>query len=116
MSLAGCSEEGEFSGGDSNNDSGSSSDLELLSHNMNFEQGEYTSELKVVGQAENVSGGELDYAEVEVKFLNDGAVEETSLDNINGLGAGQKWNFEVLYLGQNPEVISDYQIRAGTSL
>ena len=118
-SLAGCSEESdEFEGGNDSTDGGdgSSGDLELLDHEMVRDQGEFTTELYVEGQAENISGGELDYAEVEVKFKQGDAVEDSWLDNINGLSDGDVWNFQVDYLGTNTADITDYEIRAGTSL
>jgi len=116
--LAGCSEESdEFEGGNGNGGGdGSSADVELLGHEMVREQGEFTTELYVEGQAENISGDTLDYAEVEVKFKQGDAVEDSWLDNINGLSDGDVWNFQVDYLGTNPEDITDYEIRAGTSL
>lgn len=118
IGLAGCGaeESDEFEEGDGGNGGGSSNDIELLNHEMVREESEFTTELKVQGEAENVSGDTLDYAEVEVKFLADGNVEESSLDNVNGLSPGDTWAFEVMYLGTNEESITDYEIRAGTSL
>jgi hypothetical protein len=74
--------------------------------------------VKVEGEAENVSGGELDYAEVEVKFYEGDTLAESFLDNINGWSAGETWAFEVQYpgIGEDAAAITDYEIRAGTSL
>jgi len=55
--------------------------------------------VKVEGEAENVSGGELDYAEVEVKFDDGDTLSETSLDNLNGWSAGETRAFETQYPG-----------------
>ena len=134
LALAGCSEESdEFeeggdddsSGGDGNDDSaeeesdGSSSDIELLSHEMVREDEDGPAEsVKVKGEAENTSGGELSYAEVEVKFYKGDTLDESFLDNINGWSAGEIWGFEVQYpgMGDDASEITDYEIRAGTSL
>jgi hypothetical protein len=143
LALAGCSEESdEFeeggdddssggdgnddsSGGDGNDDSteeesdGSSSDIELLSHEMVREDEDGPAEsVKVEGEAENTSGGELSYAEVEVKFYKGDTLDESFLDNINGWSAGEIWGFEVQYpgMGDDASEITDYEIRAGTSL
>jgi hypothetical protein len=134
LALAGCSESesGDFEDGngggtstsgdsDSNGNSGdgSSKDVELLNHEMVREnEGEMSETVKVVGEAENVSGGELDYAEVEVKFFKGDTLAESSLDNINGWSAGETWAFEVQYpaIGEDAAEVDDYEIRAGTSL
>jgi len=144
LTLAGCSEDGgDFeegngdgnSGGDGNDgsgnnnggdttsggngDDGSSNDIELLSHEMVREDKDTAAEsVKVEGEAENVSGGELSYAEVEVKFYEGDTLAESFLDNINGWSAGETWAFEVQYpgIGEDAAAITDYEIRAGTSL
>jgi hypothetical protein len=138
IALAGCSEDGSedfengnggngetenqnddstTSGGDSGD--GSSNDIELLSHELVREnEGEPSETVKVEGEAENVSGGELSYAEVEVKFYEGDTLAESSLDNISGWSAGETWAFEVQYpgIGEDAAAITDYEIRAGTSL
>jgi hypothetical protein len=144
LALAGCSENGgDFeegngdgnSGGDGNDGGGSnngddttnggnggdgsSKDIELLSHEMVREdEGGPAESVKVEGEAENVSGGELSYAEVEVKFYEGDTLAESFLDNINGWSAGETWAFEVQYpgIGEDAAAITDYEIRAGTSL
>ena len=80
---------GSNNGGDTtsggNDGDGSSNDIELLSHEMVREdEGSAAESVKVEGEAENVSGGELSYAEVEVKFYEGDTLAESSLDNING--------------------------------
>ena len=138
LALAGCSEddsgdfeEGNDGGNGNNNDGnsggdttsggndGNSNDIELLSHEMVREDEDSAAEsVKVEGEAENVSGGELDYAEVEVKFYEGDTLAESFLDNINGWSAGETWAFEVQYpgIGEDAAAITDYEIRAGTSL
>ena len=114
---------GSNNGGDTtsggNGDDGSSNDIELLSHEMVREdEGGAAESVSVEGEAENVSGGELDYAEVEVKFYEGATLAESFLDNINGWSAGETWAFEVQYpgFGEDAAAITDYEIRAGTSL
>ena len=92
LALAGCSEDdGDFEegndGGDGNNNDGNSggnggnsNEIELQSHEMVREnEGGSAESVKVEGEAENVSGGELDYAEVEVKFYEGDTLAESSL-------------------------------------
>jgi hypothetical protein len=112
---------GNNNGGDttSGGNSGNSNDIELLSHEMVREnEGSAAESAKVEGEAENVSGGELSYAEVEVKFYEGDTLAESFLDNINGWSAGETWAFEVQYpgMGEDAAAITDYEIRAGTSL
>lgn len=121
-SLAGCSEESdEFEGGNGNGDSsdGSSSDVELLSHEaVREDEGTQYESLYVRGEAKNVSGGELDYAEVEVKYFSGGSLVESNFANISGWSAGETWAFEVMSfeMGEDAREIDKYEIRAGTSL
>lgn len=138
LALAGCSEDGgdfeegngggDGNSGDGNTDgsnsdgdgsSGSSNDIELLNHEMVREnEGEMSETVMVEGEAENVSGGELSYAEVEAKFYEGDTLAESFLDNISGWSAGETWGFEVQYpgIGEDAAAITDYEIRAGTSL
>lgn len=135
LALAGCSESesGDFEegNGDGNGNSGddttsggdggggSSNDVELVSHEMVREdEGGPAESVKVEGEAENVSGGELSYAEVDVKFYEEDTLAESFLNNINNLGAGETWAFEVQFpgIGEDAAAITDYEIRAGTSL
>jgi len=129
IALAGCAgEEGDFesgdgdgsdNSGDGNGNDGSSNEIELLPHEMVREdEGGMAESVKVEGKAENVSGDELSYAEVEVKFYEGDTLAESFLDNINGWSAGETWAFEVQYpgIGEDAAAIDDYEIRAGTSL
>ena len=79
-------EEGNDGGHGNNNDGNSggnsenSNEVELQSHEMVREdEGSSAESVKVEGEAENVSGGELDYAEVEVKFYEGDTLAESSL-------------------------------------
>jgi hypothetical protein len=122
VALAGCggSESEDFEQGNENtNSGGSSNDVELLSHRMVRQDEDGPAEsVAVEGEAENVDGGELSYAEVEVKFYEGDTLAESFLDNINGWSAGETWAFEVQYpgIGEDAAAITDYEIRAGTSL
>ena len=127
FALAGCSSDdgGDFeegngdNGGDGNSGDGSSKDIKLLNHEMVREnEGGPAESVKVEGEAKNVSGGELSYAEVEVKFYEGDTLAESFLDNINGWSAGETWAFEVQFpgIGEDAAAITRYEIRAGTSL
>jgi len=129
LALAGCSGDdgGDFEEGNGNGNEtdsgdssdGSSNDIELLNHEMVREdEGSSAESVSVEGEAENVSGDELDYGEVEVRFLEDGTLSESSLDNINNWADGETWAFEVQYpgIGEDAAAITDYEISAGTSL
>ena len=121
LTLAGCSgnESDDFEEGNDGGNGGNSNEIELQSHEMVREdEGSSAESVKVGGEAENVSGGELDYAEVEVKFYEGDTLAESSLDNINGWSADETWGFEVRYpgIGDDAAAITDYEIRAGTSL
>lgn len=128
--IAGCSSESDdFEGGEdgssgdgssgSDGSAGSSKDIELLSHtSVREDVGTSYESLHVEGRAKNVSGDELSYAEIEVKWYSDGALVDDFLDNVNNLGAGETWAFEVQFIGMGDDAseITDYKIRAGTSL
>ena len=121
LTLAGCSdsESGDFEEGNEGGNGGNSNEIELKSHEMVREdEGGSAESVKVEGEAENVSGGELSYAEVEVKFYEGDTLADSSLDNINGWAADETWAFEVQYpgIGEDAAAITDYEIRAGTSL
>ena len=111
ISALGCMESPEYS------DSGSvstGSEIEILEHHM--ETGDYGI-INVVGQAKNTGSKSLSYAEIRVKFYdaNDGLLD-SSIDNINDLGAGETWNFKVMYLGLDDEKVDSYKIAAGTTI
>lgn len=132
ISIAGCTSDTEFEdgdGGDGNNsgdgggsnDGGSGSDekLKILDHELVREDaGKSYETVEVVGTAENVSGDTLGYAEVKAKFYDaNEALLDSSLDNVNDLGAGEKWSFEIMYLAMGEEAaeVASYKIGAGSN-
>lgn len=87
--------------------------LKILDHKLEY--GEFGN-LMVVGIAENVAGRQLTYAEIRVKFYDkDNVLIGTSFDNINDLGAGEKWKFEVMYLSLDIYEVNRYEIAVGTT-
>jgi len=87
--------------------------LEILSHSMSTTQ---FGNLVVKGTAKNVSSSTLSYAEVKVKFYDAaGTLLGTSLDNINDLGAGETWSFEVMYLDIDIQKVASYKIGVGST-
>lgn len=89
-----------------------SKNLEILDHHM--ETGEFGN-LIISGTAKNIGSSSLSYAEVRVKFYDkEGAVLDTSLDNINDLGPGETWNFKVMYFGMDTENVDSYKIAVGS--
>jgi len=112
IATIGCIESPEYSEGSSNTVTLSET-IEILEHD--FEYGEFGN-LCVVGKAKNTGSKSLAYAEVRAKFYNDGGdLLCTSLDNINDLGSGETWNFEIIYFELNTEEVASYKIAAGTS-
>jgi len=86
--------------------------LIILNHQKEY--GEFGN-LVITGTAENVGGKQLSYAEIRVKFYDeDNSLIDTSLDNINDLGAQEKWKFEVMYLGMDNYKVDRYEIGIGT--
>jgi hypothetical protein len=87
-------------------------ELVILSHSMATT--EYGIPV-VSGEAKNVGDSTLSYAEVKVKFYDGaGNLLDTWLDNINDLGAGQTWKFEVMYIGTHDEDVASYEIGVGS--
>ena len=86
--------------------------LTILNHEMTY--GEYGN-LIIKGIAENTARRQLSYAEIRVKFYDkNDLLIDTSLDNINDLNAGEKWKFEVMYLGMDDSEVDRYDIAIGT--
>ena len=70
----------------------------------------------ITGIAENTAGKQLSYAEVRVKFYDTkGELIGNSFDNINGLDSGEKWNFEVMYLGPDNDKVNGYEVVVGSA-
>jgi hypothetical protein len=87
--------------------------LQILSHSMS--RGEYGN-LVVKGTAKNVASSTLSYAEVRVKFYDAaGTLLNTSLANINDLGPGETWSFQVMYFGTDEDKVTSYKIGVGTT-
>lgn len=120
-SLAGCSADTEYEGGTTTGDGGGGSNkkLTILTHQMLRENvGSASESVKVTGTAENVSGDMLGYAEVKAKFYDENdALLESFLDNVNDLGDGEKWNFEVQYpgIGDDARKVASYKVGVGSS-
>ena len=107
--VIGCINSPEY--GTSNTMTGSS-DLVILEHNPTT--GDYGN-LIVAGTAENTGSSSLIYAEIRVKFYDkNGALDSTSIDNINDLGPGEKWNFKVMYFGTSSGNVDNYKIAIGS--
>ena len=61
---------------------------------VKWEKGQFGMR-QIVGVAENVSGSELSYAQIEINLLDaSGATVGSTLTNINNLAAGAKWKFK----------------------
>ncbi|HEY3378890.1 MAG TPA: FxLYD domain-containing protein [Armatimonadota bacterium] len=57
---------------------------------------------QIVGLAENISGSELTYAQVEINLLDaSGTTVGSTMANINNLAAGAKWKFKAPVLEQS---------------
>jgi len=108
--FAGCVEEPKYEEGAGVTTE--SKNLEILDHHL--EIGEFDI-MYVRGTAKNTGSSSLSYAEVRVKFYDkEGAVIDTFLDNINDLGPGEVWNFEVMYPGTDVEKVDSYKIAVGS--
>jgi hypothetical protein len=85
---------------------------DLIILNYHATTSEYGSYI-IVGTAQNTGSKEMEYAEVDVKFYDSyGNLIDSSLDNINNLGAGETWNFEVYFLGSG--TVGTYTINPGS--
>lgn len=125
VSLTGCSSDTNYEdgndGGGSNDGDTSDSDkkLDILDHELVREdEGSMGESVKVAGMAENVSGGNLGYAEVKAKFYDENeALLESFLDNVNDLGDGEKWSFEIQYpgIGEDAQEVASYKVGAGSN-
>lgn len=119
LALAGCGENnsGDTGGGDANNnnqDSGDAPgesdnqpDIELLEHTF-YEE---TYSAGVRGTAVNNTDNELSYVEAKAVFLDeDGTQIGDGLDNVTDLAPGREWEFDCVYLGEDPGRIAEYEI------
>jgi uncharacterized membrane protein len=110
--VAGCMET-QYQPGASTPTKAPAEKLQILSQSMTTGQ---FGNIVVKGTAKNISSSNLVYAEVRVKFYDAaGSLLNTSLANINDLGPGETWNFEVMYLGMDTENVKSYKIGVGTT-
>lgn len=112
--LSGCSGETEYEESEANGDSGGApaqdEKLDIISDEWYRE--DYSAGVR--GTAKNVSGENLSYISIKVKFYDGNeALIESSLDNINDLGPGEKWRFDVVYPNTDAEKVSAYKIGVG---
>ena len=129
--LAGCgTDDPEFESGNNGNGgngegdgnsptSEPDGDIEILEHQLVREnEGTNSETVSVEGSAENTSGEQLSYAEVRARFLDeDGALLESSLDNVNDLGSEMTWQFEISFpgFGEDAAAVSEYEIAVGNT-
>ncbi|QCW02138.1 FxLYD domain-containing protein [Natrinema pallidum] len=100
-------------GDESSNGSGGASDggdlIKILDHEW-YNEGSFSSGVR--GQVENVSDETLGYVEVSVYFIDaDGVQFEESLDNTSDLAAGRVWEFEAMFLGEDPSRVEEYEVQ-----
>lgn len=122
--IAGCTEEestgrqqgsADTAGEGSNDSSGGNgnSPLAIRSHEW-YNEGEFDAGVR--GQVANQAGETLDYVEVEVYFIDADSVQfEESLDNTEDLAEGRVWEFDAMFLGDDPSRVDSYEIEASTS-
>lgn len=81
--------------------------VKVLNHEL------YTKDYSagVKGKIKNVSGKELGYVEITVRFFDseDTRIAE-GLDNFSELGAGTTATFDAMYMGQEPSKIDSYEL------
>lgn len=127
--LSGClSEESDESSGDANGgngggngngstntgttDGGDSGGLAILEDE--FYEEEYSGGVR--GIVQNNTGAELSYVGVQAEFLDsEGTRIGEGLDNTTDLSSEQKWQFDAMFLGDNPEEIDSYNIEVSDS-
>ncbi|MDL0144692.1 FxLYD domain-containing protein [Halobacterium salinarum] len=126
LTLAGCSESDseDSGGGNANDNSGDSSngnsdnsggndqsDVEILSHE--FYEDEFS--VGVRGTAKNNTDSELSYVQAEAVFLDESDTQiGEGLANVSDLAAGRKWEFDCMFLGDEPSRIDTYEIELST--
>lgn len=92
--------------------------LVLLNHELRRKNAGTLSEtVRVAGTAKNTTDEQLSYVEVRAKFYDDdGALLDSSLDNVTDLGPGERWRFEVPYpgIGEDAAAVARYKVAVGT--
>lgn len=110
-SMAGCvdgGEEGTANGG--NGDSGGDA---ITIHDHSLESSALGA--KVVGEAENTSGEEQSYVEIQARFFDsEGTRLGEGIDNASDVADGTRFNFEVISSVEASQV-SDYELEWSTS-
>lgn len=114
--LAGCSEQTERQSGDGGSGAGGNGGDDGQQQKVMIEKHEFYSEqysAGVRGIIENLTDETLSYVQINVYFFDssDTRIGE-GLDNVNDLSAGRRWEFDAMYLGQDPERIDSYEIQA----
>ncbi|WP_254864460.1 FxLYD domain-containing protein [Halovivax gelatinilyticus] len=112
---SGSGDDGAGGGGDddsseSDDDDGGNGDeaLQFVEHEW-YNNGPYDA--GVTGQLENTSGEELSYVEVTVYFLDEDGVQIADwIDNTMDLAADRVWEFDVMYMDDDPYRVDDYEI------
>lgn len=103
---------GEDAGGDVDSGSGNRA-IELLSHEW-YDEDQFNRGVR--GRIENVSDSTLDYVEVQVYFIdNEGVQFSESIDNVTDLSEGRVWEFDAMFLGDDPSRIDSYEIQTDYS-
>lgn len=125
VGLAGCTgEDPDFEGSEGGNGDGSDGgsvedDIELLEHELVFEdEGTDFASVSIEGRARNNSDENLGYVEIRGRFYNaQGDLLDSMIDNINDFGAGQTWSFEIQFpgIGDDANEVDDYDVAVGTS-
>lgn len=70
----------------------------------------------VRGTVQNKTGSELSYVAVQAEFLDaEGTRLGEGLDNTTDLDNEQKWKFDAMFLGDNPDQIENYEIEVSDS-
>jgi len=103
--------------GSSGNDGGSSDSsgsggqqdrVELQNHEW-YNGGQFSAGVK--GRLKNVSGEQLSYVEVQIYFLDaDGVQISEGLDNTTELAADRIWEFDAMFMGEDPNRVENYEI------
>ena len=108
VAIAGCGETEEVGGDDPEGDLVSLVDHSLFDRTDDFG----TREIGVEGQVENISDEELSLVTISVDFFDqdDVLIDQGLTSTISDLGAGVTAEFEVLYIGDEPDRIDDYDI------
>lgn len=103
---------GDTSGGSATDGGGSGGKLKILSDEF------YEEDMGagVRGTVQNASDSEIGYVGVRVEFLNsEGTRISKNFTNTSDLGGGQKWKFDVMFLGDDASNVDDYKVEVSNS-